>query len=198
MELTNKPIKLEFFVWHTDKAREMFGDDKTLSTPKQISAWAKQLLIQKIEEKGFEFDSKIEKTVEGKPFFLFNENLHFSISHTKEFIAIAISGKPVGIDIEKTRKYNKAVVNRFFHPKEIELMEETKDEDQQDIIFTKIWTIKEAYVKCTGTGIANSFNVFEINPLTNPPQIHNSSKEVEIQCHFLEEKSLFLSLCIEK
>ncbi|MDD2192255.1 MAG: 4'-phosphopantetheinyl transferase superfamily protein [Bacteroidales bacterium] len=189
---------MEYFVCHIDKAREMFGEDKTLSNPKQISSWAKQLLIQKTEEKGFKFDSKIEKTVEGKPFFLYNKSLHFSISHTKEFIAIALSDKPIGIDIEKTRKNNKAVVNRFFHPKEIELLYKTKDEDMQDILFTKIWTIKEAYVKCTGTGIANNFNVFQINPLTSPPQIHNTPIDVEIQSYFIEEKGLFLSLCLEK
>ncbi|MBP6428890.1 MAG: 4'-phosphopantetheinyl transferase superfamily protein [Bacteroidales bacterium] len=188
---------MEYFVCHIDKAREMFGEDKTLSTPKQISSWAKQLLIQKVEEKGFEFNSKIEKTVEGKPFFLFNQSLHFSISHTKEFIAIALSDKPIGIDIEKKRKYNKAVVHRFFHPKEVELLEKTKDEEDQDILFTKIWTIKEAYVKCTGTGIANSFNIFQINPLTNPPQIQNTPIEVEIQSYFIDQNSLFLSLCQE-
>ena len=95
------------------------------------------------------------------------------------------------------RKYNKAVVHRFFHPKEVELLEKTKDEEDQDILFTKIWTIKEAYVKCTGTGIANSFNIFQINPLTNPPQIQNTPIEVEIQSYFIDQNSLFLSLCQE-
>ena len=189
---------MEYFLYHIDKAREMFGEDNSLPIQKQISTWSKQILIQTIEEKGFKFDSKIEKTVEGKPFFPFNNDLHFSISHTKEFIAIAINDKPIGIDIERTRKYNKSLVNRFFHPSEIKILEETKEEQERDILFTKIWTLKEAYVKCTGTGIANSFNIFQVNPLVNPPQIQNITIKADIQCHFIEDIKIFLSLCNEK
>lgn len=188
---------MEYYICHIDQARELFGEDKTLSKPKQISSWARQILIQKIKEKGFHFNCSIETTLRGKPFFVFNKDLHFSISHTKEYIAIIISDRPIGIDIETRRKYNKLVVDRFFHPKEIELLDRVED-SYKEVLFTKIWTLKEAYVKCLGTGIANSFEIFYVNPLYNPPKIQNNTTEVEIYSYFIPEKDLYISICKEK
>ncbi|MDY4790183.1 MAG: 4'-phosphopantetheinyl transferase superfamily protein [Bacteroidales bacterium] len=185
---------MEFFIYHIDKAKECFGEDLSIFHPKQISIWAKQFLINIIKEKGLNFNTAIECTIEGKPFFSFNPNFHFSISHTKEFITIAISDKEIGIDIEQERKYKKELVERFFHPKEAEYLNSLSNPKEQNQAFTKIWTLKESYVKCTGKGISNMFQAFYITIHDNEPQIHNNETPVKIQFLFDKENQLYISI----
>lgn len=190
---------MKYFIYHIDEACKLFGEDKTLSKPKQISLWAKRILVNKIKEEGFDFNTEISYSEKGKPFFRFNPNLHFSISHTNEYIAIAFSDKPIGIDIEKERKSKLEIAYRFFHPKETEYLSSIKDIKEQNKAFTKIWTIKESYVKCTGTGIANNFKSFYIEipkpQFSQIPIIHNNSILVEITSIFDEKTQVFISIC---
>lgn len=82
----------------------------------------------------------IEFTKNGKPYFV-DENFHFSISHIKGFIAIAVSRKNVGLDIleEKNIPY-KHLMTRAFDKKTQEKIKNVKD-------FISFFTIKEAIVK---------------------------------------------------
>lgn len=191
---------MKYFIYHIDEALKLFGEDKTLSKPKQISLWAKQMLVNKIKEKVLDFNTEINYSEKGKPFFVFNPSLQFSISHTNEYIAIAFSEKPIGIDIEKERKSKLEIAYRFFHPKETEYLESIKDIKEQNKAFTKIWTVKESYVKCIGTGIANNFKSFYIEipkepSLSQIPIIHNNSILVEITSIYDKETQLFISIC---
>ena len=46
---------------------------------------------------------KVERTDKGKPYFSEIPELHFSISHSEELIAIAFSDSNCGVDIEKIK-----------------------------------------------------------------------------------------------
>lgn len=185
---------MEYFIYHIEQAREEFGQDISLSHPKQVSIWSRQFLIQIIKQKGLTFNTAIDSTKEGKPFFLYNPNLHFSISHTKNYMGIALSHKPIGIDIEQERTYKKELVKRFFHPQEVEYLAQITNPQKQNQVFTKIWTLKESYVKCTGTGIANNFQKFYISLLDNQPKIHQNQTPVQIQTHYNSNHKLYISI----
>ena len=75
----------------------------------------------------------------GKP-YIDGSNVHFSISHTQNLLAIVIASFEVGIDIEK-------IVDRDFKKisKRILNMSVTDREN-----FYKMWTAHEAIVKCEG------------------------------------------------
>ncbi|MEE0910219.1 MAG: 4'-phosphopantetheinyl transferase superfamily protein [Bacteroidales bacterium] len=152
---------MEYFVFKIEDCEKAFGIDKSLSRPKQISLLAKQQLLSIIKEKGLSFDTTIAVGEKGKPYFLYNENLHFSISHTNSHIAIALHDKEIGIDIENTRKCNLNLAKRYFHQEEYNYLSSLPKEEQ-DEAFTRIWTLKEAFVKCTGEGIAGGFNKFSV------------------------------------
>lgn len=184
---------MEFFVFSTNEAKDIFGEDNNLTKPKQVSLWAKQLVQKYIKDKGFTFEPIISYSQEGKPFFLNNTSLHFSISHNNNYIAICFSEKEIGIDIENKRKAKLEIAKRFLHKKEAEYLSSISDQESLDIAFTKIWTLKEAYVKCIGTGIANTFNTFYIT-LEPEIEIHNS-KDVQINSFYLEEQGLYVSIC---
>lgn len=179
---------MEYFVFKIEDCEKAFGIDKSLSRPKQISLLAKQQLLSIIKEKGLSFPTTIAVKEKGKPYFLYNENLHFSISHTKLHIAIALHDKEIGIDIENTRKCNLNLAKRYFHQEEYIYLSSLPKEDQ-DEAFTRIWTLKEAYVKCTGEGIAGGFNKFSVI-------VDSSTIDKKYQTQY-QVKDYHLSLCFE-
>ena len=102
-------------------------------------------------------------TLHPTPIFLYNDygapyiegGPHFSISHCKRGIAVAVSENPIGIDIESIRS---------FKP---ELMRKTMNEDEQlritssaipEVEFIRFWTQKEALLKLQGTGIISDLH----------------------------------------
>ncbi len=96
----------------------------------------------------------------GKPYLKDYLNIHFNISHTKGAIICAISDKPVGVDIERIRKANKQVVKKCFTVDEQNYI--FSNEKSIDERFTRIWTMKEAYVKWIGQGMEIPFNSFDV------------------------------------
>ena len=96
----------------------------------------------------------------GFPLFLYNEHGAprleqgpcFSISHCQHGIAVAISEKPIGIDIEHIRTAKPELVARTMNEKE---QAEIWAATSPDIVFTCLWTKKEAVLKMQGTGITS-------------------------------------------
>ena len=76
----------------------------------------------------------------------------FSISHCQHGIAVAISEKPIGIDIEHIRTAKPELVERTMNEKE---QAEIWAATSPDIAFTCLWTKKEAVLKMQGTGITS-------------------------------------------
>ncbi|MBO5844950.1 MAG: 4'-phosphopantetheinyl transferase superfamily protein, partial [Bacteroidales bacterium] len=101
---------------------------------------------------------------------------------------IALHDKEIGIDIENTRKCNLNLAKRYFHQEEYIYLSSLPKEEQ-DEAFTKIWTLKEAFVKCTGEGIAGGFNKFSV--IVDSSTI-GSQYNIQYQA-----KEYHLSLCFE-
>lgn len=105
-------------------------------------------------------DIDFEYGEHGKPFLPQYPSIHFSISHTDHYWAIAISKNlPVGLDIESIdRSCNMtALANRLFHPKELAQFN-TLTGSEKTAYFYTVWTHKEAYGKATGKGFQIGFN----------------------------------------
>ena len=80
---------------------------------------------------------------------------YFSISHSKQGIAVAISDQPIGIDIEAIRPLNEGLVQKAMNPQEQAQIAATENPAQE---FIRLWTRKEAYVKMQGTGIISDMH----------------------------------------
>ena len=80
----------------------------------------------------------------------------FSISHTKNALAVAVSEHEVGIDIEMLvspqRLCDKAFLDYTLSPQE-QAQLRAADTIEAQRIFTRLWTRKEALFKALGTGI---------------------------------------------
>jgi 4'-phosphopantetheinyl transferase len=97
-------------------------------------------------------DLEIVPDENGKPRLEPAEDVHFSISHTSDCIAVAFSRSAVGLDLERMRPVDaKALASRFFSPEEALAVRESGEID----LFFKLWTCREAAIKADGRGLSN-------------------------------------------
>jgi 4'-phosphopantetheinyl transferase len=81
--------------------------------------------------------------------------LRFNISHTSGLVACAAAvGCEVGVDVEWIeRPLTHDVADRFFSPREVADLRSLPAADQPRVFFD-YWTLKEAYIKARGLGLA--------------------------------------------
>ena len=93
---------------------------------------------------------EIRRTPLGKPYFP-GEDLHFSISHTKNYVFCAVSECPIGIDAEELdRDIRLDLAEKFLSPGELAQFQNTPDKRRALLTF---WVLKEAAGKCSGEGL---------------------------------------------
>lgn len=108
---------------------------------------------------------KIEKDRAGAPYLPGYQSIHISKSYTGRYAVCAVSTDKVGIDIERLRPPNHSIAKRYFKESETEYVfgwaapekaEWTAAKADADICrrWTGMWTLKEAYGKYLGTGLA--------------------------------------------
>ncbi len=100
-------------------------------------------LIEKYVGKGNYFYTK-----EGKPY---KKKKHFSLSHSNEFVGLALDKFELGLDIEKIRDFNKMLIPYISSKKE-----ETEIQKKEDFFLT--WCLKESLLKCIGIGLKAKLN----------------------------------------
>ena len=96
----------------------------------------------------------------GKPVYS-GLDIHFNLSHAGTCVVCAVSDRAVGIDIERPRKNAIKVAERFFTQEECDWI------GDDSLRFARIWTLKEAYAKLTGDGIAGTVSKVEFRHETS-------------------------------
>jgi 4'-phosphopantetheinyl transferase len=97
----------------------------------------------------------------------------FNLSHTDGMVglaAVACPGYALGFDVESLdRQVTLAIADRYFCPEEIAWLGELP-EPERPRGFLRLWTLKEAFIKATGKGLAQNLASFWFAPMV--PQIH--------------------------
>ncbi len=88
----------------------------------------------------------IERSPLGKPYAK-GLPVHFSISHSGNYAVCSVSDTEIGIDIEKIRTVHPRAHEKFCTENEARYI------NGEENGFFKLWTLKEAYFKCIGTGL---------------------------------------------
>jgi len=101
-----------------------------------------------------DYDFKIEEIGQGKPVYKERTDIHFNISHTANIVVVAISSKAIGIDIDGNRNFSDRMIDKFYSKNEAAWVY-GNDLIKQDRFFS-IWTMKEAFSKMLGDGIART------------------------------------------
>ena len=93
---------------------------------------------------------------------------HFNISHCDGLVACAISDDlELGVDVEPVaRKAPLDLAQTYFAPEEVRWLASLPSAEQP-LGFFRLWTLKEAYIKATGLGLAQPLHdfAFAFDPL---------------------------------
>ncbi len=100
---------------------------------------------------------QIRRHAYGKPYIKDYSQIHYNISHSGEWVVVAIGKSPIGIDVENRREDWDLIGEQVFS--------ESEKYWSQNSYKRKaiLWTIKEAYVKYLGIGLSKSLNSFSID-----------------------------------
>ena len=98
----------------------------------------------------------------GRPEIASPTDLYFNLSNTKGLIACIVGRAPeVGIDVEWIDRHGETlgIADRFFSPSEAASLR-ALPADEQHHRFFHLWTLKEAYIKARGMGLALPLDQF--------------------------------------
>lgn len=88
---------------------------------------------------------------EGRPYLAAAPGVHFNLSHSGHYAVLAVSDRPVGVDIELTHHFDDSLARFVYTDSEIEA---AVAGFERDAALTRLWTVKESVMKQLGTGMA--------------------------------------------
>jgi 4'-phosphopantetheinyl transferase len=90
--------------------------------------------------------------------------IEFNLAHTEGMVVMAVcAGAKPGIDIERIgKKVPLEAARRYFSAEEVAALDALPAEEQP-ARFLRLWTLKEAYLKAIGTGIAGGLGSMTFN-----------------------------------
>lgn len=137
--------------------------EKRVERRKMQSEQAKKLLLYGLALEYQIHDLPgIEKEAYGKPYFPEYPQIHFNYSHADPGILCGIAEVPVGVDIERRLEMKERLEAYICHENEQALLQQMEIQEQQRIL-SRIWTGKESYLKCTGTGIRQKLSDLDLS-----------------------------------
>ncbi len=87
----------------------------------------------------------------GKPVLRDFPQIAFNLSHCAGLAVCLFSETPCGVDAEPVRRCRERTAARVCSPAERAMLAAAAD---PDFLFTRLWTLKESYVKALGIGIS--------------------------------------------
>lgn len=101
---------------------------------------------------------KLVRTLLANPYMPDDPHLHYSVSHSKTHVLVALSDKPVGVDTETHRKIPLSVSEKLTTPAE-----------RACFPFFETWVLRESYYKLTGKGNLRDLRFYRRNGRIIPP-----------------------------
>lgn len=168
---------------------------------RQQSLMAYQLLQKALlEEYNISTPPIFEEIENGKPIIKNHEHIHFNISHCQNAVACAISDSPIGIDIEKVPdNLNESLINYIFNDYEKYIINKHKLQDNvygiditPNMMFTKLWTMKESTVKLSGRGLEGKDQIRSLLV-----QYHNGASPLNYITRYDPKGKWVMTICQE-
>jgi 4'-phosphopantetheinyl transferase len=132
----------------------------------------------------------------GKP-FLDGMDYQFSMAHSGEMVAVAISRSPIGVDLEIEREVNVvALAQRFFSPEEALILGRNPD----PTLFFSLWTCREAAIKADGRGLAKLLGQTKVDVEANTAGCVDVTigEESWMACHCREPARVHVALAFRE
>lgn len=135
-----------------DAARRTKADWFLFSKDKRLCVGAGVLLMHALQEENI-MDFSIALHANGKPYLVGVQNLYFNLSHSEDMVMCVISDQEAGCDVEKIAAFDKDLADYVMTKKELEQIYNFSDQKEQQVMFFRLWTLKESYMKATGLGL---------------------------------------------
>lgn len=160
---------------------------------KKQSAHAHALLRECLKKYGINYsdDTPVTKNKYGKPSLTERKDIHFNLSHADGITACFVSDAECGIDCELIREYRPNVMKRVFSDSEQKMLM-SAPENERDMMFFRLWTLKEAYIKAIGIGL--SFPMRDIEFSFGNGCIFSNAEEYEFKQYIIKNKYI-VSIC---
>lgn len=168
-------LKIAAFARSNDAQRSLLGE--TLARHLLIKATNSELPDQAF--------STGEKGKPGPDGYM---GIHFNISHSGNWVTVALSPVAVGVDVERMRKVPEGVARRFFSEKENYLINNAADDKEKAEIFFTLWTLKESFLKAIGKGLTKTLSSFTV--LQTGDQAFRLTDDPEANGYFLKTFNL--------
>lgn len=155
---------------------------------------AHRLLRECLRPYGIDYSesTKIIKGELGKPSLADYPDVHYNITHADGIAAAVSCKKECGIDAERVRKYRPNVIKRAFSEGEKTLIENTPEEER-DLLFFRLWTLKESYVKAIGIGVSYPMNTAEFS--FDGDEIITNIEGYSFKQYVLRDGAFVVSVC---
>lgn len=97
----------------------------------------------------------------GRPALPPGSGVHFSLAHGGDAVAVAVAGRPVGVDVEREPAGCVCSLASTMHAADAERVRLLAEPERHDMILCW-WVRAEAVLKCTGEGIAHGLGSFPV------------------------------------
>ncbi len=126
-------------------------------------------------------------TENGKPYY--NHCPHFNISHSGNYVAVALSNHEVGVDVEEITPYPLGVAEKCFTPQEVDWIKHCQKQDiaHGTNAFYAVWTAKESIMKATGLGFSLPPSGFDVLKSIHEP---STACVIDGKNYFLQQKNI--------
>lgn len=107
---------------------------------------------------GISSDEQLVRNEHGKP-EIADGGTFFNLAHSGPYVVLAISDRPVGVDIEQTKRMSFKVAKRIMRKEQLDKLEGFENESEAfQIELAKYWTQYEAIMKLVGTGFSGELD----------------------------------------
>lgn len=143
----------------------------------------------------------------GKPFVQGSKAVYFNLTHSADVIILAVTEEgEIGVDIEQVdREFEWMRVDSVLAPTEIEWIKENELTDPFSVYqrFFQIWTLKEAYIKCTGEGMSRHLKKLNFHVLPEHIQFLDSTNDAQKTEEYYFESYIYdshfiFSICLQQ
>lgn len=129
-----------------------------------------------------------EYTKNKKPQLICGKQLYFNVSHSGDYVALAVGECEVGCDVQEYKEYNPRLAKKCCHDSEIRLIEASQDKGS---VFISMWALKESILKFKGDGISGGLSTYDFSDFVNMDEFE------AYDCRFCLKKldDAYLALC---
>lgn len=179
----------ELIIWRMDETLEELLEMSQHHYDHEIESISNDVRKKERIISRFLLETLVGKKVEvkyadsGKPFC---DGVHFSISHTKNFVAVIVSNKPVGIDIEYKSDRIFRITEKFMHPDELKTLSECSEKQKFALI---CWCAKETVFKIIEE---NGVDFAKMNCKVNFDEIILTYKNRDFTLKFMDFPEFFV------